>query len=121
MTSRFVEIAASDGFGTPYLEMHNPSRLWGAVSGTQLIYFNLVERSGEDSLAHKAIWLDQTITSIQALDSKSVDGHRYLVVEQRDPDRIGNLTFLDADQPDRAWARTAYGFLFSNYLERGQP
>ena len=43
------------------------------------------------------------------------------MVGQDDPDAIGNLTFLDADQPDRATARTAYGFLFSNYLEREQP
>jgi hypothetical protein len=120
-TRRFVDITASSAFDNPYLEASNPSRLWGVSSGTKLSYFNLVARSGEATLAPTATWLDQAITTIQALGTKSVDGHRYLVVGQSDPNQIGNLTFLDADNPDRATARTAYGFLFSNYLERGQP
>lgn len=121
-TRRFVDITASSAFGNPYLETRNPSRLWGVSSGTKLSYFNLVARSGEASLAPASIWLDQNITSIQALDQPStVGGPRYIVVGQDDPDRIGNLTFLDADKPDRATARTAYGFLYSNYLDRGQP
>ena len=120
-TRRFVDIAVSDGFGSPYFEMRNPSRLWGADSGTGLSYLNLVARPTEATLVHNLVWLDQNITSIQALDQASADGHRYLVVGQSDPNQIGNLTFLDADHPDRATARTAYGFLFSNYLERGQP
>ncbi len=121
-TRRFVDITASSTFGNPYLEARNPSRLWGVASETKLSYFNLVARSGEASLAPTSLWLDQNITSIQALDQPStVGGPRYLVVGQDDPDAIGNLTFLDADQPDRATARTAYGFLFSNYLERAQP
>jgi len=120
-TLRFVDITASSAFENPYLETSKPSRLWGVSSGTKLSDFNLVPRSGEATLAPTAIWLDQNITSIQALGTKSVDGHRYLVVGQSDPNHIGNLTFLDADKPDRASARTAYGFLFTNYLERGQP
>ena len=120
-TRRFVDITASSAFRNPYLETRNPSRMWGVSSGTMLSYFNLVARSGEATLAPASIWLDQTITSIQALNQTSTDGHRYLVVEQEYQDTIGNLTFLDADHPDRATARTAYGFLFSNYLERGQP
>ncbi len=121
-TRRFVDITASRAFANPYLETRNPSRLWGVSSGTKLSYFNLVARSGEASLAPASIWLDQNITSIQALDQPStVGGTRYLVVGQDDPDGIGNLTFLDADKPDRATTRTAYGFLFSNYLDRGQP
>jgi hypothetical protein len=67
------------------------------------------------------IWLDQTITSINALASPGSDGRRYLVLEQVDPNAYGNLTFLDADNPDRATARTAYGFLFTDYLGRNQP
>jgi hypothetical protein len=121
-TRRFVDITASSAFGNPYLETRNPSRLWGVSSGTKLNYFDLVARSGEATLAPASIWLDQNVTNIQALDQPStVGGTRYLVVGQDDPYGIGNLTFLDADKPDRATARTAYGFLFSNYLDRGQP
>ena len=121
---RFVEITASSVFDNPYFETRNPSRLWGAVAGTKLSYLNLVARVGEDNLASNAIPLDQQITSIQALNTKSADGIRHLVVDHSnpsDPNQIGNLTFLDADKPDRTTARTAYGFLLSNYLERGQP
>jgi hypothetical protein len=121
---RFVEITASNVFDNPYFEMRNPSRLWGAVAGTKLSYLNLVARVGEDNLASNAIPLDQQISSIQALNTKSADAIRYLVVDHSnpsDPNQIGNLTFLDADKPDRTTARTAYGFLLSNYLERGQP
>lgn len=120
-TRRFVDIAASGTFANPYFEMRSPSRLWGVDSGTGLGYLNLVAHGSEATLVHSLVWLDQTITSIQALDQLSSDGHRYLVVGQSDPNGIGNLTFLDADHPDRATARTAYGFLFSNYLERSQP
>jgi hypothetical protein len=117
-TPRFVEMTVSTTFDNPYFETRNPSRLWGSVSGTKLSYFNLVARSGENN---SPIWLDQTITGIQALAQPSSDKVRHLVVSHDDPDGIGNLTFLDADKPDRATARTAYGFLLSNYLERGQP
>jgi len=120
-TRKFIDITAGETFSSPTLEARNPSRLWGVDSGTKLSFVNLVAREGEAALAPSFVWLDQNITSIQALDAKSSDGHRYLVVGQSDPDNIGNLTFLDADKPDRATARTAYGFLFSNYLERGQP
>jgi len=120
-TRRFADITASNAFGTPTLEARPQSRLWGVASSTKLSWINLIARDGEATLAPSFVWLDQTITRIQALDSKSVDGHRYLVIGQPDPDGIGNLTFLDADKPDRASARTAYGFLYSNYLERGQP
>ena len=118
---KFVEITVDNSFANPYFEVRNPSRLWGVDSGTGLGYLNLVARPKEANLVHNSIWLDQTITSIQALDQLSSDGIRYLVVGQSDPNQIGNLTFLDADNPDRATARTAYGFLFSDYLERGQP
>jgi hypothetical protein len=121
MTSKFVEITVDSTFGNPYFEMRNPSRLWGVDSGTRLSYLNLVARGAKAALVSSVVSLDQTITSIQALEQASADGHRYLVVGQSDPNQIGNLTFLDADNPDRPTARTAYGFLFSNYLERGQP
>jgi hypothetical protein len=35
--------------------------------------------------------------------------------------KVGYLTVLDADQPDRKGARSAYGFLLTDYLERGKP
>ena len=120
-TSKFVDITASGGFGNPYLETLAPSRLWGAADATKLSYVNLGARAGEDTLAPQFVWLDQEITSIQALGTKGVDGVRHLVVGHGDPDGIGNLTFLDADHPALATARTAYGFLLSNYLDRGQP
>jgi glyoxylase-like metal-dependent hydrolase (beta-lactamase superfamily II) len=46
---------------------------------------------------------------------------RYLVISHADPDNAGNITFVNADAPDRATARTAYGFLYTNYLQRAQP
>ena len=120
-TSKFVDITASSGFGNSYLETLAPSRLWGVADATKLSYVNLGTRAGEDTLAPQFVWLDQGITNIQALGTKGVDGIRHLVVSHSDPDSIGNLTFLDADHPARATARTAYGFLLSNYLDRGQP
>jgi hypothetical protein len=126
-TRRIVDITASSTFARPYLEARPPSRLWGVTDGTKLTYVNLVARKAGTTFAPSFVWLDQEITSIQALDPP-LDANptnpqkpRYLVVGHNDPDGIGNLTFLDADTPDRSTARTAYGFLFSNYLERGQP
>jgi hypothetical protein len=72
-------------------------------------------------LAKGETWLDQTITGIMPLAVTSSDGTRYVVVSHNDPDRIGNVTVLDAEAPDRAQARTARGFLLSKYLEREQP
>jgi hypothetical protein len=46
---------------------------------------------------------------------------RTLVLGHNDPTGCGNLTLLDARTPDRATARTAYGFLFTDYLGRNQP
>ena len=81
--------------------------------------------SGAARLTTGETWLDQDITSIVPLATSSTerksDLTRYLVVGHNDPDGIGNLTILDAENPDRANARTAYGFLLSNYLEREQP
>ncbi len=120
-TRSFNDIGAGSQFGSPYFETRTPSRLWSAYEGSGLSYLNLVARGAQGSLVTNLIWLDQYIVGIHALNQTSTDGHRYLAVEQNDPNAIGNLTFLDADAPDRATARTAYGFLFSDYLERGQP
>jgi hypothetical protein len=96
------------------------ARLWSVDTATNkgLHYFNLQTTN----LAIGDVYLDQTIASILPLaKASSVGGPRFLVVGQSDPQNIGNITVLDADNPNRATARTAYGFLFSNYLERGQP
>ena len=60
-------------------------------------------------------------TSFWSLTAPSVDGTRYLVLEMEDPTKVGYLTVLNADQPDRKGARSVYGFLLTDYLERGQP
>jgi hypothetical protein len=73
------------------------------------------------NLQGREVILDQTIVSITPLASKSGDGKRHLVLEMYDPMNVGYLTVLDADQPDRKGARSAYGFLLTDYLERGQP
>jgi hypothetical protein len=111
-------------------ETRAPSRLWSADSSTGLstglCYLNLVPRSSTIArLTTGETWLDQAIVSIMPLARSSAertnDLTRYLVVGHSDPYGIGNLTILDAETPDRAKARTAYGFLLSNYLEREQP
>ncbi len=125
----FFDFNSSSALGSPYLEVRNgglASRLWnvdspdnGQPSNDSGIHYLDVAAGGSQS--HPTIWLDQTITSITALAAPSSDGHRYLVLGQSDPNQYGNLTLLDADHPDRATARTAYGFLFTNYLGRNQP
>jgi hypothetical protein len=100
-----------------------PTRLWSVdgSNSTGLCFLNLLARDGQARLSSGEIWLDQNIQNILPLGGKSVDNRRYLVVEHAQAENIGNLTVLDADDPDRANARTAYGFLFTNYLERTQP
>jgi len=97
------------------------SRLWGALPDAKLLYLNLTVRTNEPRLYIGTVWLDQPVTYIVPLALPSSDGHRYLVLGHSDPSSVGNITVFDADNPDRATARTAYGFLFSDYLERGQP
>jgi len=116
-------IGAGSGLQGSVIDSTAPSRLWSIDSGAQygLCYLNLVARTGQASLSTGEIWLDQNITNIIPLGQASSDGHRYLAVEQDDANKVGNVTLVDADNPDRTSARTAYGFLLTNYLERGQP
>jgi hypothetical protein len=116
----FKQIGSGGWLAYPTVETLSPSRLWGVDSGSRLCYLNLMPRAKEP-VGTGETWLDQNIVSITPLTVRSADGIRYLVVGQHDPNSIGNLTFLDADNPDRAAARTAYGFLLTNYLEREQP
>jgi hypothetical protein len=102
-------------------ETGGPARLWTVSASFGLSYLNLVARPSAARLATGETWLDQAITRIIPLAKPASDGKRYLVALHNDPDRIGNLTVLDAEQPDRAGARTGYGFLFTSYLEREQP
>jgi hypothetical protein len=123
----FSPQVAGSSHTLPTFEMRSPSRLWSAVDGSDLFYLNLSDRKDvngtvvQPRLAKGETWLDQTITGIMPLAVTSSDGTRYVVVSHNDPDRIGNVTVLDAEAPDRAQARTARGFLLSKYLEREQP
>jgi hypothetical protein len=65
--------------------------------------------------------LDQPITSISPLAAQSDDRKRYLVLEGEYPTKVGHVTVLDADHPNRKGARSVYGFLLTDYFERGQP
>jgi len=116
----FKQIGSGTSLAHATVETRNPSRLWGVTSGSLLSFLNLVPRAGEP-VGTGETWLDQPIISITPLVAPSADGRRYLVVGHDDPNRLGNLTFLDADRPDRATARTAHGFLLTDYLEREQP
>jgi hypothetical protein len=122
----FSAFDTNSSLGAPTFELRNPSRLWSVDQGTGLCYLNLAERPDKPRMATSETWLDQTITSIAPLAAVSAalpggTPTRYLVVGHDDPDGIGNLTLLDADHPDRANARAAYGFLLTNYLERKLP
>jgi hypothetical protein len=80
-----------------------------------------MDLAASNSQTHPTVWLDQPIDSITALAKPSGDSHRYLVLENSDPNSYGSLTFLDADNPDRAGARSARGFLFTDTLARTAP
>jgi hypothetical protein len=116
----FKQIGSGSALVNATVETRAPSRLWGVTFSTLLSYMNLSPRPNEP-LGTGETWLDQPIIGIDPLVEPSADGHRYLVVGHPDPNRFGNVTFLDADNPDRALARTAYGFLLTDYLEREQP
>jgi hypothetical protein len=121
----FSAFGTTSELSLPTFEPRSPSRLWHVDQGTGLCYLNLVQRpSGEARLTTAETWLDQNVTGIVPLAQPSTeqtsDTTRYLVVEHSDPYAVGNLTILDAETPDRATARAAYGFLLSNYLEREQ-
>ena len=118
-----TDIAANSQLGSPYFESFDgyPARMWNAYQSTGLTYLNLTAGTSGASLVTNLVWLDQGIGGIQALAKPGPDSTRYLVVSQPDPDNVGNITFVNADVPDRATARTAYGFLYTNYLLRAQP
>jgi hypothetical protein len=121
----FSAFSTGSSLALPTFELRSPSRLWSVNEGTGLFYLNLSARTDQARLATGETWLDQTITGIvplaQSSTERTSDTTRYLVVNHYDQDGIGNLTILDAETPDRAKARTANGFLLSNYLEREQP
>jgi hypothetical protein len=96
------------------------SRLWGTDGANRVEYLDLVDR-GQGRLYSGEVVVDRTITNIVPLAAKSADGKRHLVLEMEDPTNVGYVTVLYADQPDRKAARSAYGFLLTDYLERGQP
>jgi hypothetical protein len=114
------QIGSGERLAYATLETSYPSRLWGVASGSLLCHMNISPRGGEPTGTGET-WLDQNIVSITPLAEPSRDGHRYLVAGHDDPYGLGNVTFLDADKPDRTTARTAYGFLLTDYLEREQP
>jgi hypothetical protein len=130
-THSFAAYSAQDPLALPTFESDSASRLWGADEGTGLFYLNLAAGSastpgqGQGALTMGETWLDQTITSISPLSQSSTqftsNTTRYLVVGLSDPNAVGNLTVLDADNPQRSTARSAYGFLLSDYLQRSQP
>jgi hypothetical protein len=118
-----TDIAADSQLGSPTFESFDgsPARMWNAYESTGLTYLNLTAGTSGASLITNLVWLDQAISGIQALAKASPSAPRYLVVSHPDADNLGNITFVNADVPDRASARTAYGFLYTNYLERAQP
>ena len=117
LADRTIEpIGSSGALDDVTVETAAPSRLWGTDGANRMEYLDLA-----GNLQGREVILDQTIVSITPLASKSGDGKRHLVLEMYDPMNVGYLTVLDADQPDRKGARSAYGFLLTDYLERGQP
>ena len=118
---RTIEPVGSSGaLSNVTIETAAPSRLWGTDHLNRLEYLDLVDH-GQGRLFAGEVIVDRTITSISPLARQSTDGRRYLVLEMDDPMNVGYVTVLDADQPDRKGARSAHGFLLTDYLERGQP
>jgi hypothetical protein len=121
LTDRTIEpIGSSGALSHVAIETAAPSRLWGTDGGNRLEYLDLVDH-GRGRLFAGEVILDQPIAGISPLTAPSADGTRYLVLEMQDPTKVGYVTVLNADQPDRQGARSVYGFLLTDYLERGQP
>jgi hypothetical protein len=122
LADRTIEPIGSGGtLADVTVETAAPSRLWGTDGGNRLEYLDLVDH-GQGRLFPGEVILDQPITSISPLAAPSVvDRKRYLVLEMEYPTKVGYVTVLDADQPNRKGARSVYGFLLTDYLERGQP
>lgn len=123
-TQSFFDFNSSSALGTPYLDSVG-NRLWSVDSpdqGASSSGVHYLDIGSTSTQAPPTVWLDQTIVGITALAKPNgADQVRYLVLAHPDPNDFGNLTFVDADNPKRATARTAYGFLLSSYLERSQP
>jgi hypothetical protein len=123
----FFDFSSGSSLDSSYLEIRPATasgRLWNVASPddgvpgpSSGIYYRDLPAGAE--APPPTVWLDQTITGITPMADR--DGLRYLILGHNDPTGFGNLTILDARNPDRATARTAYGFLFTKYLERGQP
>jgi hypothetical protein len=126
LASRNFNIVAGNPSSTAVIDPGNasrPSTQW-SMDGNDprgLYHVSLTAYAGQPPLVIGETWLDQTITGILPLGQASSDTHRYVFVEQSDPDGIGNVTVLDADAPEHNSARTAYGFLLTDFLKRGQP
>jgi hypothetical protein len=126
-TRSFFDFSSTMALTSSYLEVRQATatgRLWSLISpddGTSSPNSGIYYRDVPSSVGSltPTVWLDQTITSITPLADAA--GIRYLVLGHLDPTGYGNLTLLDAIVPDRATARTAYGFLFTDYLGRNQP
>ena len=121
LADRTIEpIGSSGALQDVTVEATVQSRLWGTDGANRLEYLDIVDH-GHGPLFSAEVLVDQPIASISPLASKSADGKRYVVLEMQDPMSLGYLTVLNADQPDRKGARSAYGFLLTDYFERGQP
>jgi hypothetical protein len=121
LADRTIEpIGSSGALSDVTVEATVQSRLWGTDGGSRLEYLDIVDH-GQGPLFSAEVLLDQPIASISPLANKSADGKRYVVLEMQDPMKLGYLTVLNADQPDRKGARSAYGFLLTDYFQRGQP
>jgi hypothetical protein len=121
LVERTIEpIGSSGALADVTIETSAASRLWGTNGGDRLEYLDLVDH-GRGRLFAGEVILDQGIASISPLSAPSADGKRYLVLEMQEATKVGYVTVLDADQPDRKGARSVYGFLLTDYLERGQP
>jgi hypothetical protein len=86
--------------------------------GTSNSGIHVMDLLASGSQTKPTVWLDQSISTITVLAKPSSDTRRYLVLENPDPNAYGNLTLLDADNPERATARNARGFLLTDYLGR---
>jgi hypothetical protein len=121
LADRTIEPIGSSGtLDNVTIETAAPSRLWGTDGSNRLEYLDLVNHS-QGRLYSGEVIVDRTIANILPLAKKSTDGKRYLVLEMADPMNVGYVTVLDADQPDRKGARSAYGFLLTDNFQRGQP
>jgi hypothetical protein len=121
LADRTIEPIGSGGtLADVTVEAAAPSRMWGTDGGNRLEYLDLADH-GQGSLFAGEVILDRPITSISPLAAPSGDGKRYLVLEMEYPTKVGYVTVLDANQPNRKGARSVYGFLLTDYLERGQP